>query len=50
MIRQTVGENVKNDYWSFIEVEGKSDVNPVMVGGEEHLSESILLRAEVYDN
>lgn len=49
-IRETLAANVSNDSWAFIEYNGRSEVDSVMIAGEEYKRESIPVRVECYDN
>lgn len=49
-IREVIAANVSNDYWSFIEVDGRSTIGSVMINGEEYRMETIPVRMDVYDN
>jgi hypothetical protein len=49
-IRETIAGNLSNDYWAFIEIEGRSTISSVMIAGEEYRMESIPVRCEKYDD
>lgn len=49
-IRETIDDsNRSNSSWAFIEYDGRSTVDTVMVAGEEYRREAIPVRIEVYD-
>ena len=49
-IRSTISANLNNQYWSFIEYDGRSLIDSVIISGEEYRREVIQIRLEVYDN
>jgi hypothetical protein len=49
-IRETLANNRSPANWAFIEYDGRTTVDTVMVAGEEYRREAIPVRVEVYDN
>lgn len=49
-IAEIIVDNRSNSTWSFIELDGKSEVDSVMVAGEEYRRETIPIRVLAYDN
>jgi hypothetical protein len=49
-IRETVADNRSTASWAFIEYEGRSTVDTVLVAGEEYRREAIPIRIKAYDN
>lgn len=49
-IRKTLADNRSTANWAFIEYDGRTTVDTVMIAGEEFRREAIPVRVEVYDN
>ncbi len=49
-IRETIADNRSTVNWSFIEIDGRTTVDNVLVAGEEYRHEIIPVRMVVYDN
>lgn len=49
-IRETIADNRSTANWAFIEIDGRTTVDNVLVAGEEYRHEVIPVRMEVYDN
>lgn len=49
-IRETLAANRSTATWAFIEIDGRSTVDNVLVAGEEYRHEIIPIRMVVYDN
>lgn len=48
-IRETIAANVNTANWAFIEIDGRSSIDSVIIGGEEYRHEAIPIRMEKYD-
>jgi len=49
-IAETIAANRSNSDWAFLELDGRSVVDSVMIGGEEFRRESMPVAMTVYDN
>ncbi len=49
-IRSTIAANLSNQYWSFIEYDGRSTTDSVIISGEEYRREIIPVQLDGYDN
>lgn len=49
-IRDTISTNLSTSNWAFIEYDGRSVTDSVLVGGVEYRREIIPIRIEAYDN
>ncbi len=49
-IAEIIAANRSNSYWAFLELDGRSVVDSVIIGGEEFRRESLPVAMTVYDN
>ena len=49
-IYDTIESNKSNSYWADLSVDGKTEIDPVMISGEEYQREIILVKVLVFDN
>jgi len=49
-IRDTLKSNVSTANWAFIEIDGRSTIDSVIISGEEYRHEAIPIRMEKYDD